>query len=296
MAGAAAVLLVLALAGTWGWRARNASTSALMSRLPTRDAVVVAVDFAALRHAGVLQMLAPPAAGEPEYRSFVSRTAFDYQRDLDFALLAFAPHARYFLLRGRFDWKALRTYAEAEHGSCQDSLCRMAGSVPDRRISYFPVQTGVMALAVGPDPYAALALGTRDASAVAETPDAPLWISLPQAVLRSGDGLPAGTRMFVRGMGNAESATISLGPDGLRFAARLTVRCRDAQDAAAVAEQLTKTTTLLRDLIEREHKRPNASDLSGVLTSGAFRSEGARVFGYWPIERSFLDNLLAGNS
>jgi hypothetical protein len=152
-----------------------------------------------------------------------------------------------------------------------------------------------MAMAVGVDPYAALALGTRDVSPAMDAPDAPLWISIPKTVLQSGEGLPAGTRMFVHGMRGAERAVISLGPDGQRFAARLDVRCRNAEEAAAVAGELTRTTKLLRDLIEREHKQPNSGDLSGVLTSGVFRSEGARVLGYWPIERPFLENLLAGN-
>jgi hypothetical protein len=95
-------------------------------------------------------------------------------------------------------------------------------------------------------------------------------------------------------METAEGVTLSLDADGRRFAARLDVRCRNPQDSAQIAQQLTRTTTLLRELIEREHKQPNSSDFSGVLTSGSFRSEGTRVFGYWPIERAFLDNLLRG--
>jgi hypothetical protein len=46
-------------------------------------------------------------------------------------------------------------------------------------------------------------------------------------------------------------------------------------------------------MIEREHQKPNPVDLSGVLTSGTFRSEGRRVAGTWPIERAFIENLFA---
>jgi hypothetical protein len=35
--------------------------------------------------------------------------------------------------------------------------------------------------------------------------------------------------------------------------------------------------------------------LSGFLTSGAFRSEGARVSGYWPIARALIENLMGGS-
>jgi hypothetical protein len=48
-------------------------------------------------------------------------------------------------------------------------------------------------------------------------------------------------------------------------------------------------------LIEREHQKPNPADLSGFLTSGAFRSEGLRVSGYWRITRALIENLLGGS-
>ena len=88
--------------------------------------------------------------------------------------------------------------------------------------------------------------------------------------------------------------TLQFEPDGQRLAARLEVLCRDDQDAAAMAGELTKATTLLRDLIQREHMTPNPADFSGVLTSGVFKGEGRRVVGKWPIERSFVENLLGG--
>ena len=62
--------------------------------------------------------------------------------------------------------------------------------------------------------------------------------------------------------------------------------------AAAVTAQLTKVTSLLRDLILHENQKPNPADLSGFLTSGTFRQEGARVFGYWPVTWTLLNNLL----
>jgi hypothetical protein len=292
-----AALCAGSIGGVIWYRARNARPAALMSRMPVREAVVVYIDFAALRRSGLLQMLGGArTAEEPEYQQFVRRTRFNYQQDLDSALVAFAPRAKYFLLRGRFDWTALRNYAAAENGACKNSLCRMPGSTPERRISFFPVESDIMALAVSPDQSAAWGLSARGALPGVELPDAPVWISLPPAVLRSGAGLPTGTRMFARGIENAEGATLSIGPDGQRFAARLKVRCQSESDAAATAAELGKTTALLGEMIAREHQKPNPADLSGVLTAGAFRSEGRSVAGYWPIERAFLDNLLAGGN
>jgi hypothetical protein len=48
-------------------------------------------------------------------------------------------------------------------------------------------------------------------------------------------------------------------------------------------------------MIEREHHKANPADLSGFLTSGAFRSEGAQVSGYWSIARALIEDLLGGN-
>jgi hypothetical protein len=110
-------------------------------------------------------------------------------------------------------------------------------------------------------------------------------------MLRSGDNLPAGTRMFAHSLGEAESVTLSFAPEGQRLAARLDVLCRTEIDAADSAIELARVTNLLRQLIARENATPNPADLSGVLSSGTFRSDGKRVHGYWPIQPSFVENL-----
>ena len=55
--------------------------------------------------------------------------------------------------------------------------------------------------------------------------------------------------------------------------------------------ELTRVTNLLRQLIARENATPNPADLSGVLASGTFRSDGKHVNGYWPIQPIFVENL-----
>jgi hypothetical protein len=277
------------------YRARSIAPAALLRRMPADDALVAYIDFSELRRGGILQLLDGSKAGEdPEYQSFVRQTQFDYRKDLDAALVAFAPTGRFLLLKGRFDWKSLRAYVESQHGQCVNSFCRMTGSAPERRISFFPVRSNLMALAVSPDESAALRLNNAVSGPDPQIPAAPVWLSIPSSMLKSGDSLPAGTRMFASGMERAETVTLAFAPEGRGLAARLEVRCRDDQAAGDLASQLTRTTSLLREMMERERRKPDPADLSGVLTSGAFRNEGRRVLGYWPIERAFVQSVLGG--
>ena len=279
------------------YRSRALTPESLLKRVPRSGAVVVYVDFAALRRGGLLaQFDSPKVAEDPDYQAFVRKIDFDYKQDLDAVLAAFAPSGKYLLVRGRFDWKTLHSYVDSEKGRCFNSLCRMTGSIPERRISFFPVQSNLMALAVSEDESAAMRMGAVDGEPPSETPDAPVWISLPGSLLKSGDNLPAGARTFTQSMESAQSVVLSFVPEGNRLAARLNVRCHSDQEAAQLATELSRSTTLLRQMIARENHTPNPADLSGVLTAGYFRSQGVRVFGYWPIERAFVENLLAGQS
>jgi len=290
--GIAAICGVSVCGVAW-YRARSLTTAELRRRMPAADALVAYIDFSALRGGGILQLLDGSKAGEdPEYQSFVRRTQFDYKKDLDAALVAFAPTGRFLLLQGRFDWKSLRAYVESQNGRCVNAFCRMTGSTPERRISFFPLRSNLMALAVSPDESAALRLQNAVSGPDTQLPAAPVWLSIPTSVLRSGDNLPAGTRIFARGMERAEAVTLAFAPEGQGLAARLEVRCRDDRDAADLASQLTRTTNLLRETMERERQRPTPADLSGVLTSGVFRNDGRRVLGYWPIERAFVQSVL----
>ena len=293
----AALVLVAAAAigGAIWYRSRPLSQAALVKRLPTREALVLSIDFDALRRGGILNVLeSSKAAEDADYRRFVEKSGFDYRRDLDSAVVAFAPGGKYMFIKGRFDWASLHRYAREQGGSCVNAFCRMQGSQPDRQISFFRVQTGLMGLAVSTDDYAARRLSEAPSGADPEIPSAPVWLRVPSALLRSGESLPAGTRMFARSMADAESVLVTLTPEGSRLAARLEVRCANERNAADIAAQLSRATAMLREMIEREHQKPNPADFSGVLTSGTFRSEGSRVLGYWPIERSFVENMLGG--
>ncbi len=295
------VLIVLICAATvWGvafYRSRAVSNpAAMLARLPSRDATVLYIDFDALRKSDVLDIITgPKAAEEPEYKLFVAKTEFNYKQDLDTALVSFHPDGNFFLLRGRFDWKSLRNYAGDQNGTCYNTVCRMAGSTPNRRISFFPLRPDLMALATSSDDSAATRLQERqkDNRAIA-IPIAPVWLSVPPAKLKSNDSLPTGTRMFATALSGAQGVMLSLEPDRDNFRTKLEVGCASEQEAIALNAELDKTTTMLRDFIAREKARPNPDDLSGFLTSGVFHREGRNVVGLWTVSRGFLRNLTEG--
>lgn len=265
-----------------------------MKRLPTQDALLLYIDFSALRQAGLLQFLDGSKLGqEADYESFVRDTDFNYVQDLDSVLAAFAPTGKYILAKGHFNWKALSEYAKRQNGQCYNSVCQMVGSTPERRISFLPVRTNLMAMAVSKDALAAIRLETTTVGAPLPTPDAPVWMFLPQSVLKSQDSLPAGTQLFAKSLEDATSVTLGFSPEGNRLAAKLNVLCRSDREATLAAAQMTKITEVLRQIIAHSGKTPPPSDLASILRSGAFQSKGPRVYGYWPIERAFVEQTLA---
>jgi hypothetical protein len=294
-------VFVIAASVTFGIYERNrlaaASARGMLQRLPAQSAIVLFLDFDTLRLGGILNVLSQnKIAEDPEYQTFVRATGFDYRRDLDRAAVSFGREEEFFVVKGKFDWKKLAAYAIAQGGACDHSLCRMPGSTPERRISFFPVQSNLMALAVGSDSFAATRLATLQSDAVEplETPVDPVWLSIPADHLKRPDHLPAGTRMFATALASADKILLSLGPEGQQFEARLNVTCRTAEDAASLAGQLQQATSLLRSMIARENQKPNPKDLSGVLTAGAFSQAGRRVFGRWPLQPVFLESLTSG--
>jgi hypothetical protein len=283
------------IAGVAALRARSSSTAGLLRRLPPESGVVLFIDFAALRKAGIIDLLTASAvAQEPEYRVFVEQTGFDYTRDLDSALVSFSDTGNYFLLKGKFDWKALNTYTVAQGGSCYNASCRVKGSTEERQISYFPLHSDVMALAVSPDQWAADAMQTCNPKRDFEIPPEPVWSVISPPALKRSAALPAGTRMFASALENAERIVLSLGPEGNAMRLRMDVTCRDSKNATALASQLTNITAQLRSLIAREGQEANPRDLSGILTAGRFEQKDRHVAGYWPVQRGFLESLAGG--
>ena len=288
------VLCGVVLGGAYIYRSRNLAPAAMLKRLPRNDSVILYIDVAALRNMGVVDKLFDNASvrQDPEYQSFIQKIDFDFRHDLDTVMAAFAPTGKYMLLRGRFDWRALKDYVISQDGHCNNAVCKMVGSAPDRRISYFPLQRDMMALAVSPDEAASDRMNAVDQRPDAELPNAPVWLMIPGSVLRSGQSFGTGTRIFADKLERAQSAILWIATKGDKLVAKMDVRCNSVADAVQAASDLTKATNLARRVIESENQTPNPADLSGLLTSGKFHNEGTKVLGEWPIEQVFLENML----
>jgi hypothetical protein len=253
----------------------------LLNRLPTQDAAVVGIDFDALRSGGFVQWLDhAKTPEEPEYLAFVQETGFDYKRDLDSVLASFAPDGEFFLIKGTFNWARLEEYVLKQKGSCFDHLCRVVGSTPNRHISFFPLKRNLMALAVAPDDTAAARLQKLGPQSDVDVPVAPLWMTLSTGALRGSRNFAE----FASALTGANRVTLTAGPSGSAFEARLDAVCRDAQQAGALTMQLrTLTNVLPRD----------ASGVAGLLRSGVFEQSGSHVFGRWPVSADFVQSLAA---
>ena len=263
-----------------------------MKRIPVANPLVAYIDFDFLRRTGILEkLLGSKAAQDPDYQSFIDKTGFDAQEDLEAALLAFAPDARYILVKGQFDWKKLKSYARDQGGSCQASLCSLRGSAPQRNISFFPVRPNLMGMAVSQDETAARHLQEENTRPDPEVPKAPVWVWIPPAALKSHEQFPSGTHMFASALERADQLTLSFDGDAGHWTIKLDARCRTEDDAIQLTSELSAATARLKQMLELEHHEPNPADLTGVLSSGAFQSTGARVSGQWRIEQVFVDKV-----
>ncbi len=267
----------------------------LASYLPDKGGTLLSIDVDGMRKSGLLNMLAgAKAAEEPEYKDFVQQTGFDYKHDLDALVSTFRSGQIFFVLRGRFQWDRIRDYAMKHGGTCKNTHCAMDGSKPERRISFYRLRSDLMALAISPDDMASYQIA-RNASKVSPfTPDAPIWVLVPAAVLKEANSLPAGTRAFTMALENAERVVFSAGPEGDHLQLSLDVTCSNIEAASALLVQLENTTNTLRRMLSREHQEANPADISGVLVSGSFRRDDRKVLGQWPIQRVFVDALTGG--
>ncbi len=290
--GVTVTLCTLIAVGLYVYRSRKAeSLPGLMARLPAQSAQV-AIDVAALRQAGVLKLLADAAGTqEQEYRDFVAGTGFDYTRDLDLVLASFLGKESFFLLKGRFDWDRLRTWAAQQGGKCLNAFCEAGGSSPDKRISFFPISKHVMAMAVSQAPQAAWRLAASQPAA-ADLPTDPVWLRIPGPVLQSSDRVPDGTRAFISALRPASHVILALNRNGDALQLSLSAPCSNESEAQTARDRLEEISGLLRRFIEREGHEPNPDDLSGLLTSGVFTVDKTTVKGNWKVSQTLLESLL----
>jgi hypothetical protein len=283
--------------GAYWWYARPYDAAKLLQCLPQDRSLHVYLDVSMLRAAGILDLLAgSKSAEDPDYKKFVEESGFNYRADLDAVAAGFHDGDEAFAVQGRFHWDRLSQYAASHGGHCQDSLCSMPASQPGRTISFYPLRTGVLALAVSRDPRAANTIAPGAWKDPPQLPAAAVWISAPPFVFADPGSLPTGTRSFLSPLAQARGTVFTLGPgsSSQAFDLRMIVDSNTPEDAASLATQLSKVTELLKKMLERDKMKPNPADLSGVLVAGRFEAQQSRVSGQWTIDRSFLESLASG--
>jgi hypothetical protein len=289
-------IAIIAL-GIFAWRNAviSASPESLLLRLPTQDAVVAGIDFIALRRSGFVDfLLDSKTPQDADYTAFVQDTGFDYRRDLEYVLASFAPDGEFFLVKGKFDWPKLEEYVAHQKGSCFDHLCRVSGSTPEKKISFFPLRNGLMAMAVSTDDTAATRLNKPGPQGDIAIPGQPVWISMSAGALRHSTSLPGSSKIFASAITDANRITITLGLDGNALDAHLDAVCRDAQQAGALTTQLRSLTNALQKVAQQGGKPIAENELSGLLAAGKFDQAGSHVMGTWPVSRALLQNLRSG--
>jgi len=295
----AAIVIVLCAATValihWRSASRSYDSAWMIQCLPPDQSTHLYIDVDALRNAGIVDLLAgPKTAEEPDYRKFVDLTGFDYRNDLGAIGAAFWHGGSYFVVRGRFAWKQLAEYAVSQGGHCRNAVCEMPGSSPERNISFYPLKSDILALAVSKEPRGVDMIGPQKWRTPPRLSSAPVWISAPAFAFSDVNELPAGTHSFFRPLAQAQDVIFTAAPEGQRLEVRLDVVCQSPAAAAALAKQFTETTDLLKKMLERDHMKPNPADFSGVLAAGVFHQQDQRVTGEWPIERSFVEALFSG--
>lgn len=279
-------------ATVWLRHQQQATLPALLNRLPGHNAAMGFASVEALRQSGLMLREAGSDAREPEYETFIRKSGFNWERDMDTVAWSFTPDARFFFVTGRFDWARLHEFVKEEGGECRDEFCTIAGSRPDRQISFFPWRSHVMALAVSEDRYAAdrLRLEYRHGFV---PPESPFWLHLTGTALSETNTDASGMKGFARLLARTKQATLFLEPVGEAFSLELRAECESPEQAAALKQDFTRLTEWLNTLLKIENEQPAETELASVLSTGRFTATDKTLQGSWPIRREFLKSLLS---
>jgi len=293
-----AVVVLLAVVAALKWNAARGFSDVriVLSRFPVEDAVVLKVDFSAVRGAGLLTESKLPL--EADYKQFLDGTGFDFRKDLDSVTASFSKSGNFYIARGRFNWAKLRDYAAHQGGSCYQDLCRMPGSTPQRRISFLPLRDDTMALAVSTDDLAANRLTKAGSPVTATLPTAPLWMIVPGSALHDSAAVPAGLRLMLSALTNADRLVVTVEPSGgnsdaKTLDAKMVATCRSKDEAHVLASQLRNVTAKLKEAL-LSNKDAQGDDLVQVLVGGRFDDHGAIVDGRWPFSKNLIASLTSG--
>lgn len=303
MAAAAGIAAAVS-AGWWVWR--KSDRDHWYRRLPGENALLLHVHFTALRRgASLLPLLEAKIDPDPDYASFIRRTGFDYQRDLDEAVVCYLPDRVYILAQGRFDPQRLRAYALSQGGGCGGAAldaepCHMPASRPDRKISFVLLESGLLALATAPEPDAVLQLRREPAvsalplAAAARTANprpALLWLTCGPSTL--GQLLPGNAAILAGALSKAQRVHVFLNvlPAGLQLL--LHADCASEAQAGETGRLLKGLQKALEGALRAGRGERPPSEWEKVLATTAIEQAGTVVRLSWSLDPSTLRSLAA---
>jgi hypothetical protein len=266
------LLAVISVSAAAWWYIQVRSTAAaefpvdLLALVPGDASIIVYADVAVLRDEPLVQRLAAmaqPATTAKEYAEFVSATGFDYQRDLDRALLvthSSSASQTLVFADGRFDQQKIEAYAlrsgklEQRNGR---SVYMTPAATPGKAAAFTFLAPGRLALADGGD--LSVVLG--------ESPRAPLDAGLQEQVSRvAGAPLFMVAKPAALGAAGGRAGGFSTPLDGLRWVNlaarpegdRVLVSAEGQCDSPEQAKQMATTLEFMRGLLRGALADPKA--------------------------------------
>jgi len=234
-------------------------------------------------------------AQETDYQAFVRATHFDYLKDIDAVAGSTFNNDLFLAVKGRFDWGRIGNYVREQGGSCAADNCQLPGSGSGAWIATVRIQPDVLGIAFGNDKTLSHAIHPGQQAIAPPLPSEPVWIRLAPSLLKNPAALPVALRIFLISMQSANAVTIaaaaapSASPDA--FEIKLDAQCPSAATADTIRQQLQIDTKMLKLELAHEHQEPNPADLTGLLTSGNFATNGNVVTGVWPVSKALLKTL-----
>ena len=266
----------------------------LLRFLPKTDATIYFADAGALRQGGFLKLIeGAQAKVESDYHAFVRETGFDYTRNIDAVAGASEKQGWQLVVRGQFDWRRLREYTARHGGRCERDTCRAPTSVPLREASFRSIQPDVMVLAIGGPGITAETMHRGPEPALTPA-NAPVWVRPSHDLLANPTELPLALRIFAISLESADSVLVSLkaaAANNDAFLIEVDAAFPNQPAADTARTQLDINTKMLKLELTREHRQPEPSDLTGLLTSGTFESAHQHLIGSWPVRKELLQSL-----
>lgn len=268
----------------------------LLRLLPGGDASVFYARTGMLRSAGLLTLLGnSKTSQDTDYQEFVRATHFDYIKDLDAIAGSVENDGLFLVIKGRFDWNRIWRYVYANNGSCANDTCRVRSSSPGTWVSMVRIQSDVLGIALGKSKLLSDAIHPGQQAVAAPLPAEPVWVKLAPNLLKDPAVLPVALRIFAISVQPANSVVIALGPPPKSspdaFEIRLYAQCPLPTTADTVKSQLQIETKMLKLELSHEHEQPNPADLTGLLISGTFETNGKELMGEWPVRKELLRTL-----